>query len=408
LALLPLFLVLGVAEVVSRIVCWRRFSPVHSGVRIQGDSRWRDHPTLLWSNRPFYLEHDGSAQYDEFGQRVKPGNVLLPPKKPGELRVLCLGGSVMAGVGSSQQGDWLKITGISTHPIEDSIDGLLEAILQQALPGTEVSVYNAAVASFAIDQSRLQYQLLRDEVDPDWVVSLDGVNEPRPLATSESAWQRLEERWRRHPVKQWKFRAARLLMRNSASLYLLGEQLFFRSGIIRSARNSKQDPEVLRRWLKAADERKTAATASPVGPGLQKAADGFIDSLGSFHRQLTDDGQNHVLLVQPHLSLRDPGLLGDTERALLEYYWHENEGQIDAFMREIHRRIEGEFRQNPSVFSLSNLHRDSGWVFLDYCHLTREANLRIATDLARTILASEYGPSEGVGADPRLPMENYR
>jgi hypothetical protein len=299
------------------------------------------------------------------------------------LRIFLLGGSAMAGVGSSQQGDWLKITGISTHPPSDSIDGFLAEMLQQSLGSKKVTVYNAAVASHALLQSHLTYRKLKP-LEPDWIVSMDGINDPPELGTSQTTWQSLETRWRRHPVNRIHFRIARGLMRNSAFAFLVGEHLFFRSGIIRTARNSGQQPEIFAKWL--GQGNLGSPPASDPSPEQQRAVDAFTSTLRDFHRELTADGVPHLLLVQPHLSLRDPSRLQGTELALSNYQISLGPGPATSFMRALHQRVLHEFMAVPEVLSLAPLHGSEESIFLDYCHLTKAANRYIAGLLAARIL----------------------
>jgi hypothetical protein len=380
-AILPSLALLLAAELIAHIVCQRRFTPYETGIAIQGDSRWIDDALVFWSNRPFYMEYDGSAQYDEMGTRVVPGRARLPRKQPGELRVLLLGGSAIAGMGSNQNGDWLKITGVPSHPVAEAIDGFLEADLARALPGRRVRVLNAAVASHALMQSRGRYQGLREAVQPDWVISMDGVNDPASLAAGETVEDLVRDSWRAHPIHRFPIRQARALMRNSALAFLAGEALFFRSGIIRTPRNARQDPAILERWTGAALARPSS---SPIQEQGTRAADAYLETLLEFDAELEKDGRRHLLLVQPHLSWRDPTRLGRVERAVWNYYFHSTPTR-SAFLGELHARARGLGR--PSIVSMQALDGWPEWVFVDYCHFSAEANRRIAAELARAILS---------------------
>lgn len=375
------------AEIASRVVTHHRFARYETGIHVQGDSRWADDPTVFWTNRPYYLEYDVSAQYDELGLRVRPGEVHLPGKVAGELRVLLLGGSAIAGMGSNQDGDWLKITGVPTHPIPDAIDGLLEAELRRALPGRPVRVFNAAVASHALPQSMGRYRSLRDRLDPDWVISMDGANDPHSLGPGETVFEFLRQSWERHPIHRFPIRQARLAMRNSAAVFLAGEMLFFRSGLIRTPRNSRQDPDVLSRWLQSSAQ---APTEPLPGEDVQRAVDEFVETLTAFDDLLTTDGRAHLLLVQPHLSWRNVEQLAGEERALWNYYFTVSR-QRDMFLRELQRRAQALHRKRPAVVGMDGVHDWPGWVFVDYCHFSRDANRRIAAELARAILGDPLG-----------------
>ena len=384
-SLLPAILLLLVLEASARFICRSRFEPYQTDIRTQGDSRWVSHPTLIWTNRPRYLEYDKSSQYNEYGMRTRPGEVRLPQREPGEIWVFCLGGSAMAGVGSSQEGDWLKISGVPTHPIADSIDGYLESMLQEALSERKVRVFNASVSGHSVLQSRLRYEELR-HLNPDWIISMDGVNEPSTLKTGDTIRERLAARWERHPVNNSPFQQARFLMRNSAALFLLGEHIFYKTGIIRSPRNINRDKEVMRFWLQKGPAPRQES-GGPADPDQLRAADVFIKTLKDFQQTLARERQKYLLLVQPHLTLRDPTGLGDVEKALYNYYSHTKEEAADTFMRVVDERVTVDFEPTSGIFSMSSLHYSSEWIFVDYCHLTSEANKIIAGELSRYILS---------------------
>lgn len=386
-ALLPTLLLLSILEVSSRLVCKSRFAPYRTNISIQGNSRWAAEPALIWTNRPRYLEYDRSSQYNEHGMRVEPGEIELPPARADELRVFCLGGSTMAGVGSSQEGDWLKMTGLSSHPVADSIDGHLERILQDSFPGRNVRVYNAAVSGFALAQSHLMYERLK-HLEPDWIISLDGVNEPTSLEPGETAQERLRIRWENHPVNRFPFRQARFLMSRSAFFFLAGELAFFRAGIIRNPGNTEQDPEVLAFWLRKG-AHQPPDRAGQDDAGETRAVDAFFQQLEAFRRALLADGQKHLLLIQPHLSLRNPGKMTEIERGLYNYYTHTDLSSGERFIKTIHATLAARFPHDGAVFSIRAAHEREGWFFLDYCHLTSEANRLIATELAERILHRE-------------------
>lgn len=357
--------------------------PYGTSVSVQGNSRWEDDAVAGWRNRPRYLEFDRSAQYNERGLRVPAGHVAMPHKEPGELWVLLLGGSVMAGVGSAQTGEWLSLTGISTHPITDAIDGRLEAILRARLPGRRVRVFNGATAWYTLRQSRQLYRRLRD-IQPDWVVSLDGVNEPETLGPSQTTADIVADRWRKHPVNRFPMRQARFAMSRSAVTFLLGETLFFRTGLVRVPRNREQDREALARW-RGVDKPFRHRDESP---GTERAVSEFLRELIEFDEELTGAGQRHLLLIQPELSLRSASQLGPTERALRNYYASLNGGFDHVFLRAVHDRVREQLGGRDDVQSLASFHERPGWVFLDNCHLTSEANGWIAEVVADRITAA--------------------
>ena len=398
-SLLPALILLSSLELVAAALCRSRFADFHTGVRIQGDSAWAADPSLIWTNRPFYLHYDKSAQYNRYGMRVEPGQIDLPRKAAGELWVLCLGGSAMAGAGSARRGDWLRITGQSTHSIEHSIDGQLRSILQQSLPERKIRVFNAAVPAYSIAQSRLMYQKLR-HLEMDWVISMDGFNEPVSLRREETIRDWLEAKWKKIPVNRFPLRQGRFLMRNSSFSFLFGERLLLGAGIIRNPAEARRDLEVFEHWLRKDGPPQDGLEIEP-GPDRSRAVDRFLEALRDFDRELAADGQRHLLLVQPHLSLRDPSQAMPIERALLNYYAHRRDPGMDFFMQSLHRRIAADFASSRQIVSTDALHDSSRWIFLDDCHLALDANEIIAREISRHILSDgAYKPFRQGAPEP--------
>jgi hypothetical protein len=197
-------------------------------------------------------------------------------------------------------------------------------------------------------------------------------------------------------VSRWPFTTARLLMRNSGLMFLFGEYIFFQTGIIRAPRHIQQDRAVLEYWRQKRPVQ-TAGITVEEEQRIERAVSQFLLTLGQFHKRLSDDRQQHVLLVQPHLRLRNVQRLTEVEQALFNYYTHVSQPSLDRFMQEIHLRISLEFADTWQVISTAAMHGWQDWVFLDYCHLTDQANQRIAWELTQTISSQgRYRPfSEG-------------
>ena len=140
--LLFTFIVLIIAliliEGTCRLIVWLKFSPYHTNLFIQSHARWISNPQTIWANRPFYLEDARNGQYNEVGMRVKLGDVFMPHKTQDDFWVFLFGGSAMAGMGSNKGGDWIRITGTYDHPIEESIDGYLQKMLQSKIKNKRV------------------------------------------------------------------------------------------------------------------------------------------------------------------------------------------------------------------------------------------------------------------------------
>jgi len=386
IALLGIFLM---AEMIARIVCWARFSKYHTSFVIQGDSRWISHPFLVWANRPKYFDIDNQTQFNEYGMRVAAGEVTMPVKQPDDFWVFLLGGSAMAGAGSNPNGEWIKMTGVSPHDMAHAIDGYLEAFLQKQLPEKRVRVFNAAVVWSSIVQSRLMYEILRP-LHPDWIISMDGMNEPTVLSEGASTYQDLMSRWKTHPVNTFPFLYGRLLMRNSALCFLVGEYFFFRSGIIRNTKNTRQDEATIRLWLQQTENLNPVdsnKTELPDPEAQRRAEEEFLRHLWSFHQILSQDQQKHLLLIQPHLTLKAPDKFTRIEHALVNYYRSVFPEYPHSFIKAIYDRVHLDFDANPHIITMDAVHHWDEWIFVDYCHFTREANRKIAQEIGHYIVS---------------------
>lgn len=382
-SLVPILIFILFLELGARVVCHARFSKYNTSIDIQGDSRWRRDPLTTWKNNEGYLEYDNSSQYNEYGMRVRPGEFKMPEKGPDDFWVFLFGGSAIAGMGSNQDGQWLNITGIPTHSIADSIDGQLEKILKKAMPDKKVKVFNAAISAGNIIQSRMNYEKLKF-LKPDWVISMDGVNDPNAIKEGANPYKMLYDSWNEHPIYKFPYKEARWFMRHSALAFLVGEYVFFKSGIIRNAKNVKQDQKVFEYWL-AQNNGSTVSPANPTPENLRAAAS-FMRELEKFNHLLKYDGQNYLLLVQPHLTLRNPAKLKDIELAIYHYRLSVSP-TTDSFMSAISTGVKTKYPADKHVVSMDAVHNWDDWVFVDYCHFSKEANTKIAGEIAEFILS---------------------
>ena len=87
-ALIPLVSLLIIAEVVCRVIAYDRFASYQTNIEIQGASRYSDDPTMVWGNRPYYLEYAKRYQYNEYGIKSPPDMVKMPEKKKNDFKRL--------------------------------------------------------------------------------------------------------------------------------------------------------------------------------------------------------------------------------------------------------------------------------------------------------------------------------
>jgi lysophospholipase L1-like esterase len=379
-------------EFIFRLICYFEFSPFHTNYSIQGNSRWISDSDLVWTNRPFYLEYDKHSQYNELGIRVEAGDVFMPVKKEDDFWVFLFGGSAMAGMGSNKDGDWIDITGVNDHPINQSIDGYLRNYLQKAMPHKKVRVFNTAVSGHTIYQSFIHYQLLCKH-KPDWIISMDGINDPKSLATKETTLSYIQNQWKADPGQNSLFGFSKLLMSHSAFLNKLYKYIYFKHELIRTNENTNSSWKIKNKWT---HEKNKKIAYTNQNPDIINAVKAFNSHLTAFTEKLEEDKQNHILLIQPYASLRDTNKLIGTEKAVYNYFTNfSNKDTTNTFIKILHEKTKEDFKFDSKVFSMNAVHHWNGWVFVDYCHFTKEANKRIAREIFESIISNgNYIPFE--------------
>jgi hypothetical protein len=385
-ALLPLIFFTFAVEIVCRIITFNRFSPYQTNIEIQGEGRFSNDSTMIWGNSPYYLEYDKRYQYDEFGIKSEPGEIKMPKKKENELRVFLFGGSTMAGKGSQRGLGFLKITGVTEHKTADTIEQHLQEQLQKSFSDKKVKVFNASVAMHSVAQSSANYERLK-HLKPDWVISMDGNNQKIP-DQYESDIDYRRNYWPTTKINIFPIKQLRMIAKHSAFVYLVGEYLYYKSGMLEAPLNEPPDPKEKAFWLSRPKESPT------VTPEKLKLASrktkvsfkGFIRDLSVFHDKLENDGQKHLLLVQPLLKMRNLSKMPEVERSafnLLESITA-TEGEI-GYERYLYSLLPENLPVSKNIFSMAAVHDWEGWVFVDHCHVTKETNKRIAKEIARFI-----------------------
>jgi lysophospholipase L1-like esterase len=154
----------GVAELGLRLAGYVPIYDVYS----KPELFWQHDERLGWSlepgargryvgPRPFPIEFDSAIEINSLGLRGPE----LAPRQPGELRVLFLGDSVVAGFEVAQS---------------ETFTALLEAELRRRLP-QPLTVVNAGVRGYGTDQSLLWYRERGLALAPDLVVLVFSAND---------------------------------------------------------------------------------------------------------------------------------------------------------------------------------------------------------------------------------------
>lgn len=383
-SIITIVLVLVILELIFRIIFAFEYKGYHTSVHVQGNTLQMSDSASIFRNRPFYLDYYRRYQFNEEGMRSEPGDVLMPEKKPGDFWVFLFGGSAMEGVGSNKDGEWLDITGVIDYRPKETIAGRLQEILQKEMPSKKVRVFNAANSGFTLFQSRLRYEQLAKKYQMDWVISMDGENEPPVLKRGETAEEFAHKRWKESPLFDFPLNTIIAITSHSAFANKLKQWAFDYRFSGRLKKNEREAYPARKNWSTKPFGMLKFATETPE---TQNATEAFWLQLKSFDSLLIVRQQPHMLYIQPHLSLRDTSLMNETEKALYNYFTSAyNDPHNNLLRRNV---LAGNHSFSGTVQSLARLHKTKEQVFIDYCHFTPEANSIIAGIIAADILQRE-------------------
>ena len=381
-SIISILLVLLVLEIIFRIVFAVEYKGYNTSLYIQGNTLQMNDSTLVFRNRPFYVDYYRYYQFNEEGIRELPGNEYMPQKKPGDFWVFLFGGSAMEGTGSNKDGEWLDITGVTDYKPGETIAAFLEKKLQEKMPSKKVRVFNAANSGHAVWQTMERYRQLSRKYQMDWVISMDGENEPAVLLPGETPQDYTRRRWEETPVFRFPLNAVIPLTSHSAAINQLKQFLFHYRFANRLRRNDENNFPSRQTWGNKPFGEMRFAEASADNKRALKI---FFEQMAQFDSLLNANHHPHLLYIQPHIAFRDTTKMNFTERALYNYYAASyNDSAHNIFKKTVYDSP-GLLPQSARM--LSNLHDWDQQLFVDYCHLTRQANEHIAEIITKDILS---------------------
>jgi len=386
-SLLTIIIILALIEIIFRVLFYFDYKGYNTSLYIQGNSLQMSDSILVFRNRPFYVDYTRRFQYNEDGMKVQPGDVFMPKKKPGEFWVFLLGGSTMEGMGSNKDGEWLDITGVDDYPANESIAAYLQSMLQEEMPSKKIRVFNAANSSYTLLQSCLRYQSLARENEIDWLVSMDGKNEPPALEDRDSPMSIVKDGWRKNPIFNFPLNAIIPLTSHSAFANKMKQLLYQYKRRKRLEENQHLGFPRKDYWYEQPDAR---LKFSPYTNNIKNAVKAFYEQLARFDSLLNSKKQSHILFIQPQLAFRDRSKLGNTEKALFNYYLSKfNDSTFLTFYREVQDSFPTFKKDHHNIELLNDMDSLSEQVFVDYCHFTKMANQYLARRIANEILSRQ-------------------
>ncbi len=374
-AILIFFVIL---EFIFRVIFFFQYRNLHTSIFIQGSPLLISDSVLIWKSTPFYVDYDGHFQNNEAGMNSKVGDEFIETKTEKDFWVLLTGGSAIEGMGSNRNGEWLNITGVDNHPWNETIGFYLQQLLQNSMSDKRVKVFNAATVSHTVYQSYLRYLTLSKKMKFDWVISMDGVNDPAMLAAAETTSAYCLKDWNENPQFHYPLKLIIPLTRHSALVNAIKQKLFHLKGDYRLRKNRNNNFPKRKYWASATTRPiKYAAISNDITRG----ANSFTNWILKYDSALNSVRQNHLLLIQPQMCFRDTSVLGDAEKAVNNYYRTVFQDSVkqtylatvyDFFLKDtLHKNI----------IPMNSVHYWPGWVFVDYCHFTKEAEKKIAGEI---------------------------
>jgi hypothetical protein len=383
-AIITILLILVLLEISFRVVFFFQNNHLHNSISIQGSPLQIPDDTLIFKNSPFYLDYYNRFQHNEEGMKSAPGDEFIPLKKPGDFWVLLTGGSAMEGMGSNRNGDWFDITGVDDHPYNLSISAYLQKKLQDQMPGRKVKVFNGAFSSSVLFQSYRRYLQLEKKLKPDWVISMDGMNDPSVLKNNETVEQYIQNDWDNFPQFHYPLKLIIPITSHSALFNFIKQKIFAFKHQLRANAAVKGNFPVRTKW---ANSQVPPVKPSILTADIKRAADRFSNMLLTYDSTLTAAHRKHLLLLQPHMFLRDTLQLTEVEKAVNHYYRSDDrEKDKQAFLAEIYSRFSND-SAHTAIIPMTAVHHWNGFVFVDYCHFSDEATLKIANEIAAYMLS---------------------
>ena len=370
-------------EICARIAFFIQYEGLHTSVSIQGSPLQCSDTVLIYKNQPFYVDYDRRYQYNEDGMKSAVGDVFVPQKTQTDFWVLLTGASAMEGMGSNRNGAWIDITGIEDHPFNETIAYYLQEMLQTRMPGKKIKVFNAAASGYNVEQSRIRYLSLAKRIQPDWVISMDGANDATALAPGETAMGVAQKGWRSNPQFHSPLKLILPMTKSSALINALKQKLFHIKRRYR-AENAKNRNFPERAFWVRTEARPIRVAAN--NPDRERAAKTFFAHVEAYDSLLDARQVPHLLLIQPYLYRRNLSLLETNEKAVSNYYRDrfQDSGRHQLF-DQIYQHYSMPNSRRPAIVPMNAVHNWKGWVFVDYCHFTKEANRRIAREIGEYI-----------------------
>jgi lysophospholipase L1-like esterase len=318
-----------------------------------GMERGRSHPLFGWTYNPTFRIDVDDLQI-HINSHALRGEEFPEKKPPGEVRILCLGGSTTAGeeVGEAE-----------TYPAQ------LQAILRARYPGLNLRVINAGVPSYDVPHSLRDYELRLYRFEPDVVTIYHGINDLYIYHTAGEPEIRPEHNYTGRRLEPW-----------LEEVDPGGEWWFLRRLVVSRS-------YVLRLVVSAYQQLAPRASLTAPDPGGIASFTAYYRALV---RQIRASGATPVAMT---FAIAYPGTFDDADAKkirqsfgtwLTNGYIRPEVGKqvIDA---ENEATVEVAREESVSVCDIASAVPPDREHFIDVCHLRAAGNRRIAETLAQTL-----------------------
>lgn len=326
---------------------------------------------------------DGTtAIFNSLGFR-SPEFTNLPPKKPDEIRIIITGGSAAMSWNVNE---------------ECTLDRNLKKLLEAAVPGSDIRIFNLANAAWISFQELIAIQLFGLAIDPDVVLSFSGFNDFQHAFYSPAdrayAAGHMENAFRDYKAE---IEAGPGDLLRHFTLAELPKRLFeTRRSPTEMAGKKKQfpdradraEPGYLATRLRLPLDVDAIEKRSDFDPYNQSVVDGFVRNQKLMARSIATVGGTLISILQPTLYLKRYLEAGEKEK-LVEQYQHDVNFVVQAYLRarRLLRRVSGSNESNQKFIDLSMIFGSrADQIFTDNVHMNPEGYRVAASRLAPVIL----------------------
>jgi len=389
--------IFGVAEFTARTIQLRRIGP-----RAHHPEALRDRWTAIRNNpaygRPGVTHNAQGFRRAAEIEVVKPANTV---------RIILLGGSVTYG-GESL---YPEIGHRELLRDDETIDYYLEQQLSREFPSKHWEVVNAGVKGYLLNQDLALLLSVVLRYHPDYVISLDGVNDLSSLLRAPRLYDAYLQPELVQDFNNLANPSSFGSLRAMAAAWLRNDSVLFYSMQAWMSEWSRARARALRSRRSAPPSPLCLSDLRPQEQEQYKTSAGQLDSVLTpvqlMHAVLEEQGIGHLFALQPEILFSRKPWAG-TEQQLLEYHRKMETPVFVYGFETLYPRLAASLRADAVRRTFDFLDLTSVFdgvtaeTYTDYCHLTPTGNKMIAdrlfTHLSATFRRAATDAPRGSGS----------